>query len=382
MTGWRRSWMTSALARVGAASAVGMCALVGFARAAALAGAAPGSSPAFSVSPATFDPNDPLTRSYFRPIANPGTTLGEGVIVTNNGDTPLDLYVYPVDGLTGVTSGTVYANRADPRQKAGLWLTSGVTDLTVQPHARQLVLFTIAVPADATPGDHVAGIAFENAHPTTGTGIAVTEIIREVLGVQVRVPGPGQFHLHLGGVSFLLPPAAPAASVVITLGDDGNRLGQPLLDVTLHGPNGFTDNLTRQLDTLLPGDTINYPIVWPHPLPAGAYTISVDEPGAVGVALTGTAQLASPTAGLPTTTVAPAGPSSSPSPATAAKTASKQSSSTPPWLIAALAAGGAVLAGLSFTVVGLVRRTRRLARTRHPSGEGGMGRREPIAGSS
>jgi hypothetical protein len=334
--------------------------------------AATTSSPAFSASPATYDPSDPITRSYFRPVAAPGSTLGEGVVVTNNGDTPLDLYVYPVDGLTGATSGTVYADRADPRQKAGLWLTSGVSDLTVQPHARQLVLFRIDVPANATPGDHVAGIAFEDAHPTTGGGMAVTEVIREVIGVQVRVPGPGAFHLHIDGLRFAVPPATPAASVVLQLGDDGNRLGQPLLHVTLHGPAGFTDTLTRQLDTLLPGDTIDYPIAWPRPLPAGAYTITVSQVGVAGATLTGSAQLTTAQPGLPATTVAPTGraaaPAASPAPAAHAAPAS-----TPWWLVFVLVGGGALLAGLVFVLVGLVRRSRRGAPGPQPSTGAGLG---------
>jgi hypothetical protein len=372
--------MTSATTRLAAALGVGLCVLIGVPHLPPAA-AAPGTSAGFSASPATVDPNDPLTRSYFRPVVTPGSTVGEGVIVADTGDAPVDLYVYPVDGLTGTTSGTVYGNRSDPRQKAGLWLTAGASTLTLQPHQRQLLLFVIKVPADATPGDHVAGIAFENAHPSTGTGIAVTEVIREVLGVQMRVPGPSGFHLHLASVGFSVPPAAPAASVVVRLGDDGNRLGQPVLNVTLHGPNGFTDQITRQLDTLLPGDTIDYPIVWPHPLPAGAYSFTVSQVGAPGVVLTGTAQLSSAQPGLPKTTLAPAGPA--PSPALGQPPVATHSSSTSgPWLLLIAFLGGAVVfAAGAFTAVGLARRSRRSAQQRHPSADAGF-RREPITGPS
>lgn len=143
--------------------------------------------------PANPDPNDLLSRSYFRPVLTPGSSITETVTVSNTGDVPVDLYVYPVDGLTGTTSGTVYANRADPRQKAGTWLTATVSSLTVPADHVQEVPCRIDVPATAAPGDHVAGIAFENAHPTHASGFSVTEVIREVIGVQVRVPGPGQF---------------------------------------------------------------------------------------------------------------------------------------------------------------------------------------------
>ena len=241
----------------------------------------------FSVRPANPDPNDSISRAYFRPVATPGTSLTETVAVSDDGDAPAALFVYPVDGLTGVTSGTVYANRSDPRTRAGTWLTASVPSLLLAPHERTTVDVRINVPADATPGDHVAGIAFENAHPTSGAGFAVTEVIREVIGVQVRVPGPGQFHLLVDGASFVMPPAVAEPSLSLRLGDDGNRLGQSLLLVTLHGPHGFVDSVSRQLDTLLPGDRISYPLAWPRPLPPGAYTVSVAEDGSSVAAFTG-----------------------------------------------------------------------------------------------
>ena len=112
--------------------------------------------------PANPDPNDLLSRSYFRPVLTPGSSITETVTVSNTGDVPVDLYVYPVDGLTGTTSGTVYANRADPRQKAGTWLTATVSSLTVPADHVQEVPCRIDVPATAAPGDHVAGIACDS----------------------------------------------------------------------------------------------------------------------------------------------------------------------------------------------------------------------------
>jgi len=260
---------------------------------------------AFSVRPATSDPNDLRTRAYFRPVLGPGASLTEDVVVTDTTDAPVHLFVYPVDGLTGATSGTVYADRADPRLRAALWLNAAVPSISLAPHSEQDVAFTIRVPPDATPGDHVAGIAFEDEDPTHLAGSAVTEIVREVLGVQVRVPGPGTFHLHIDGASFVGPPAASATSVVIRLGDDGSLLGQPRLLVTLTGPDGYSRTVDRQLDTLLPGDVIDYALPWPDPLTPGSFTISVvgSAPGSPPAGFSGTGLLApsgpTPTPGAP-----------------------------------------------------------------------------------
>jgi hypothetical protein len=269
------------------------------------------------------------------------------VAVSNTGDQPVDLYVYPVDGLTGTTSGTVYANRTDPRAKAGTWLTASVSSLTVPPHHVQAVPFRIDVPATATPGDHVAGIAFENAHPTHASGFSVTEVVREVIGVQVRVPGPGQFQLHIDSVGFAVPPAVPVASVIVRLGNAGDRLGQPLLLVILHGPDGYVQSVKRQLDTVLPGDTISYPLAWPTPLPAGDYTITVIGGGTPPIVFSGKGTLSTAQAGLPHTTAptSPAPGSGSTSPLTSPQ---KHHSSSSAWLIALIAgvlAAAALVAG-------------------------------------
>ena len=307
----------------------------------------------FSVRPANPDPNDSISRAYFRPVATPGTSLTETVAVSDDGDAPAALFVYPVDGLTGVTSGTVYANRSDPRTRAGTWLTASVPSLLLAPHERTTVDVRINVPADATPGDHVAGIAFENARPTTGAGFAITEVIREVIGVQVRVPGPGQFHLRVDGASFVMPPAAAEPSLNLRLGDDGNRLGQSLLLVTLHGPHGFVDSVSRQLDTLLPGDRISYPLGWPRPLPPGDYTVSVAENGSSVADFTG--PLVIPPGATPATSPSALQTARPSSPAGAASGVRHQANPTWMRVAAAVAAGGVLilLAGL------LLRRRRR-----------------------
>src|ERR1700749_1942775 len=65
----------------------------------------------FSVRPGHFDPADPVQRAYFKHAAPPGQSFSDDVVVTNAASVPVTLRVYPVDGLTGQTSGAVYANR-------------------------------------------------------------------------------------------------------------------------------------------------------------------------------------------------------------------------------------------------------------------------------
>lgn len=230
----------------------------------------------FSARPAQFNPNDPATRAYFKPTVAPGQQFTGDVIVTNEGDGPVKLFVYPVDGLTGVTSGSVYGDRSDPLHRAGRWLTPAARQVDLAAHASQTVAFTVRVPAGALPGDHLAGVALENAHPKrTGHGhFSVTEILRVVVGVEIRVPGPAAQAIALTGASLRALPGTPVGSVVIDLANRGRLVCQPRLAVRLR-VGGRWQRAVRDLHTVLPGDAIPYPFAWMSPIPAGRYQVTV-----------------------------------------------------------------------------------------------------------
>src|SRR5687768_5017774 len=165
---------------------------------------APPASAGFGIAlrPGHADPHDPSTKAFFKPTVVAGETFSDEVIVTNSGDSPLELIVSGVDGLTAATSGAVYGNRQDPVQKAGAWVSPATGTVTVAPRAEVAVPFTVKVPKGARPGDHLAGIAFEDVHPSSAGGnFAVTQVVRAVMGVQIIVPGPGAFAVHVDNAS-------------------------------------------------------------------------------------------------------------------------------------------------------------------------------------
>ena len=240
--------------------------------------ASAGASPAlggFTVRPATFDPSDPATRSYFRQVLAGGSSWSAQVVVGNVSAHAVTLFVSAVDGLTGQTSGAVYANRQDPVRKAGTWVTVDTPSITVAPDSQLPVGFTVRVPAGAPAGDHLAGLAFENANPqTSGGGFRITEVVRTVVGVLVTVPGATTFHPEVFGARVAQLDGPGVGAVIVTLGDVGLSLGKPVLTVSLSGPHGYRRTLTRTLDTLLPGDVIDYPFAWVDDLAAGHYDIA------------------------------------------------------------------------------------------------------------
>jgi WxL Interacting Protein, peptidoglycan binding domain len=302
------------------------------------------------VAPAHADPADPATRSYFVNTVAPGGSVSDQVRVTNGGDATLHLDVSAVDGLTGATSGAVYGNREDPIQRWGAWLSPAVSTLTMPPHSSTLVDVAVHVPGNATPGDHLAGIAVEDARPaTSGGSLEVTTVVRTVVGVLVKVPGPAAFHLTVSGAS--LEPfdeQMHLATVSIELTDDGRLLGKPAVTVDLSGPNGYHRTAMRQLDTILPGDSIAFPFPWPDTLQPGDYTLAVSAAGPGMDApsrWSGVAHLGAVLQGMAT-----------PAPAAASRAVQPPPASWPLWLLIPAIVGLVLLTAILALLVILLRR--------------------------
>ncbi len=254
----------------------------------------------FSVRPVETSSTNPATRAYFVQTLRRGIYVRDEVLVGNLSNRRLRLRVYPVDGVTGVTSGAVYTNQADKLRAAGRWLRADVQFLTLAAHQQALVPFVVGVPHAAKAGDHLAGLAVENlSHTKSGGHFSITEVVREVVGVEVQVPGAAAPQLKLKGLSLAALPGTQIPSVIVDLGDSGLKLCKPRLAVTLSG-SGINGTVVRPLDTVLPGNYIPYPVPWPRALPSGVYRASAMASGCghrvrtssvvqLGAALSGTA---------------------------------------------------------------------------------------------
>jgi len=287
----------------------------------------------FGARPAHFDPSNPATRAYFIRTVRSGGSFTDQVVVSNSAAKPVTLRVYPTDGLTGATSGVVYSNRQDHLKGAGVWLTPAMSQVTVPARSQITVGFTVHVPENASPGQHLAGLALEDVHSGKSSGrFSVTEVLRTVVGIEVAVPGAARSRIALQSFSIAPIEGTTSPSVVVGLTNAGTNLCKPALSVALNGPGGV-QRATRQLDTVLPGDSIPYPFVWPHSLAAGSYVAKITATGCgPRVTLHGTASLG---AKLVKSTV----------PAQAARPAA---STTIPWWPIALVGFGGIVVGALF----------------------------------
>ncbi len=218
---------------------------------------------------------DSATPSYFTFRAAAGSSVHDTVVITNYSSEPVSLAISAVDGMTGQTTGSVYANRKDPVREAGKWVAVEADSLTLQAKSSRMVSFTVAVPADAAAGDHLAGIAVENTVPVeSSNGFAIRQIIRSVIGVRVIVPGSARFVPKLTSLGIKQVGQTDIGAVHVGLANAGLQLAKPTLKVSVASSAGYSKALTRELDTVLPGDAITYPFAWPDRLQPGDYAIT------------------------------------------------------------------------------------------------------------
>ena len=211
------------------------------------------------------------------------------MLVINHDTAAYPVFAYAADGLTSDHSGEYYSDRNTPLQKAGLWVKVGESSLTVPASTTVRVPFTISVPADATPGDHLAAVVFEAQSPSSDTNaVGVAAIYRAAMPLVITVPGPASFHLALSGAQIQAREGIHTSTILVAMSNDGRLKGKSTMSVHLSGPGGYDQTepapdcsshgdgrFCGQLDYVLPGDTIHYPFPWFDDLQAGDYTITV-----------------------------------------------------------------------------------------------------------
>jgi hypothetical protein len=129
---------------------------------------------------------------------------------------------------------------------------------------------------------------------------------------------------------------------VLPLGNAGLKLCKPMLAVALRGPHHYNRRVVRALDTVLPGDNVDYPLPWSGRLARGTYHTSAS----VSCAHTRAAAVSSVVLGRPLG-------SSVASPKATVKSGTK----VPAWVLILVALAG-VGAGVTLTYVRMARRHR------------------------
>ncbi|WP_200921764.1 WxL protein peptidoglycan domain-containing protein [Agromyces sp. Leaf222] len=146
------------------------------------------SAPAVTWSVAPADATGPDGRSRVELELDPGASATEHLAVHNLGDEEVTFAITAADGYLTSTGRFNMLPSDQESVDAGAWI-SVADSVTVAPGATSIVPFTVAVPADATPGDHAAGVAASILSTSTGDGARVGVESRVGFRVMTRVTG-------------------------------------------------------------------------------------------------------------------------------------------------------------------------------------------------
>jgi len=259
------------------------------------------------VTPAEPGGVDPVSNGFLVESLAPGATVSGAVVVSNSTAATTPASVYAADGITAVTTGVAFADDDQPPVSAGAWVTPAVTSVNLGPDSSQTVGFTVQVPADATPGDHVAAIVVQQAATPGGGSVSISQVVRGVVPIDVQVSGAAGEQAQLSAPTLGTLPGTTEPAVLVPIVDAGALMCRPTLAVTMTPSSGVGSTVTRQLDLLLPGDSITYPFAWPSPLSPGTYEITATVSGCGTTTSTHTTATVAGTVSTPAGGTPPAG---------------------------------------------------------------------------
>ncbi|HEY1134676.1 MAG TPA: hypothetical protein VGE77_08860 [Nocardioides sp.] len=258
----RRTSRSTALLTALAAVLVGL-----LGPAAGTAAAAEDDTVSWAITPATAD--GPDGRVSLRHVVEPGASVSDAVAVTNLGAAAADFEVVTGDGRLG--EGGAFDIAEGTPEAGGSWVRVDGTDggvLRLEPGETRVLPVTVTVPAEATPGDHPAGIVVARS---SGDGsVRVTHRIGVRLHLQVA--GDLRPALEVADVrttfdASLVPFAPGDVEVRYEIRNTGNvRLGAASAIDALGLRGDDAADAAAQVDELLPGDTVAVTVTrsaWP-----------------------------------------------------------------------------------------------------------------------
>jgi hypothetical protein len=220
-----------------------------------------------------------LISPYFQLSGSPGTVVRAGSLeLVNPTSSRVSVRLDPVDAITTSTLGSAYSLANAGRHGPTTWLLVSRRNVVLRPHGSGRVSVALAVPRAAGPGDYLTGVSVEALGQSQTTnvtrGLAIGEIDRYAIGVEVRLPGARHPAVQLTGATVAREPRGLA--FLIAASNTGNVI---LKDV--HGWVRITDGrrvvatATVQPGTFVSNTTISYPLLASHeqPAPGAAYRV-------------------------------------------------------------------------------------------------------------
>ncbi|MFA4937360.1 MAG: LysM peptidoglycan-binding domain-containing protein [Patescibacteria group bacterium] len=158
--------------------------------------------------------DNPRTESIFIHTLESGAIQEEGVLVVNNSVEQKTILVYSVDSTPSTGGAFACEQLSQAKDDVGAWIKLEKGEVALDPGTNELVPFTIAVPQNASVGEHNGCIIIQEklAKPDSKSGVGLS--FRTGLRVAITIPGELERKLEIVGF-------------IMTSRDDGSFLLQP-----------------------------------------------------------------------------------------------------------------------------------------------------------
>ncbi|MFA1547889.1 DUF916 domain-containing protein [Actinomadura chokoriensis] len=285
--------------RIAAAAAAAVLAAGAAAPGGAAAAAEPAPVPAtgngaWSVGPANRS-GALAARPSFSFEAPPGKTVRDVVRITNLTARPITFRLYGTDAYnTPRDAGFALRTAEETPRDVGAWISLKSGSPTIPPRSAKEIPFTLKIPANATPGEHIGGVvalntAIESVQESGGARVGV----RRAVGARVylRVAGPLTPGLRADGLGVnRSDPTIPfvqhgRGTIRYTVVNTGNQRMSPTVRVRATGAFGREIKRwpDRRLPEILPGERTEITLPWKGTPALDTVTVRVEMVAAGGI---------------------------------------------------------------------------------------------------
>jgi len=222
---------------------------------------APATVNSWALTPSGDDPTQPGARSNLSYTLAPGASLEDSVTLWNYSNVPLAFSLSAIDAVNGEGGDFTLVKDASESKDAGTWAKLGLDHITLPAATSVAIPLSLHVPADATPGDHTAGVIATSTTESRDAEHGQVLLERRVgTRLYVRVSGPVTPHLDVENIESAyhgsLNPLSGSLDVTYTVRNVGNvRLGaRQTVEVNdLFG--SVASEKPKAIAELLPGNT-------------------------------------------------------------------------------------------------------------------------------
>lgn len=205
----------------------------------------------------------------------PGEQRRVDIELVNTGSLPISARTYSADAYTIINGGFGIGFAGEATSPTTGWLDYPTEVLELAAGEVVTRSLTITVPVDAAPGEHLAGLAIENAEPAKGSGgVALDQVVRKAIAILVTLPGATEAALEIDGGEHLS--IAGRSVVAVSLRNPGNVRVRPTGSVAVFDASGTEVARVRTtMDSFYARTSTRIEIPLTTPLEPGDYTFSV-----------------------------------------------------------------------------------------------------------